>query len=125
LDLYTYDNSANFCIKGLATRPTPKFEMTITPGIHLGITGQISNDGEVNATNVNWTIKVTGGIFGRIHKEKTEIITTLPVGKEETMDFGSLFGLGSISIMITAESDEGVFYQTKVDGIQLLIFTKV
>jgi hypothetical protein len=67
----------------------------------------VSNTGSADATNVDVTITVTGGILGRINKTKTETIASLVIDDEVTITTdGLIFGLGTISLSATASCAE-------------------
>jgi hypothetical protein len=75
---------------------------TISGG--LRITAEIKNTGIVNSTEVNWTIILKGLVlFG---KENTGTITTIIPGITSNVTTGLIFGLGKISITVTAADAE-------------------
>lgn len=124
-DLYEYNNTANFCIKGLTVGPIPQLNISLKQGFGFGTTCTIKNGGAANATNVSWTITITGGLLNRIHKEKTGTIASMTMGSGDTVKSDILFGFGSIIIVVTVGSNEGAYNQKTVNGIQLLLLTKV
>ncbi len=69
-----------------------------------GITADVQNIGEYNATNVTWSITATGGLFKRINASATGEVTVLVVGASEPMNSGIFFGFGKINIVITAKA---------------------
>ena len=69
----------------------------------------VKNIGTADAANVSVTIKVTGGILGRINKTKTQTISTLAIDQEVTVTTdGMIFGLGTIQLTATASCPEAV-----------------
>lgn len=126
-DLTTFNSTANFCIKGLETYEgvPPNLEINLTHGIGLGVRSGIKNIGTGAATNVQWNITVTGGIFHLINKEKTDTIPTLNFGEEQSISLGMFLGLGKILVTITVSCDEIPSLQLKADGKQLVIFTDI
>jgi len=118
-DLYDLDKTANFCIKGLATRDIPKLNITIKPGFGLGINLIVTNNGLDDATYVPWMITVKGGFLGMISKRKTGTID-IPAGESKTVSTGMFLGLGSIVISTRVD-----IYAKTVNGTQLLIFSIV
>jgi hypothetical protein len=69
-----------------------------------GITADVQNIGEDNATNVTWSITATGGLFKRINASATGAATVLVVGESEPMNSGIFFGFGKINMVITASA---------------------
>jgi len=95
---------------------------SITGG--LGVTTIISNIGDANATNVTYTLTVTGGILNLINVTvtgKTHINNGLGI----KIDTGIFFGLGPIEINVTAECDEGSSDEETADGMQIIFFSIV
>ena len=86
----------------------------------LGVSAVIKNDGELDASEVDWSITVTGGIFGLINKTVTGNISSLPAGEEVIVKSGLLLGIGSINITVQAESEIKT-----ATGKQIIIFTTV
>jgi hypothetical protein len=67
----------------------------------------VKNVGSADATNVDVTITVTGGILGRINKTKTETIPSLAIDQEVAVTTdGMIFGLGTIALTATASCPE-------------------
>ena len=124
-DLYDFNDTANFCIKGLATRAMPKMQLSITPGFGLGVKGTIQNNGDGNATQVTWNLTVTGGFLGLIHKQKTETIPFLGIGQDEDVSLGMIIGLGAITVTLEVTTDEGTYSVKTAEGTQFIIFTIV
>ncbi|MCJ7698140.1 MAG: exo-alpha-sialidase, partial [Thermoplasmata archaeon] len=85
----------------------------ITLGNFTGGLGKVSipvkNIGDADATNVNVTVTVVGGILGRINKTKTQVIPTLAMNQEVTVTTdGFIFGLGKVQLTATARCPEAV-----------------
>ncbi|MEA2054214.1 MAG: sialidase family protein [Candidatus Thermoplasmatota archaeon] len=66
----------------------------------MGISATITNTGTEDASNMDWSIELTGLIF--IGKETTGTIDSLPAGGEEAIKSGLVFGIGPTTITITA-----------------------
>jgi hypothetical protein len=67
----------------------------------------VKNVGSADATNVDVTITVTGGLLGRINKTKTETIPSLAIDQEVAVTTdGLIFGLGTIALTATASCPE-------------------
>jgi len=74
----------------------------------IGIKAAIKNVGVVPADNIEWSILVTGGIFGRVNKSATGSVAELVVDATEAISIGMFFGLGEIQIEIKAHADNAV-----------------
>ncbi|MCJ2534022.1 MAG: C25 family cysteine peptidase, partial [Candidatus Thermoplasmatota archaeon] len=91
----------------------------------FGVEAMIKNTGDADATGVEWTITVTGGIFDLINKTFSGTIQELAVDEEATVNSNIFLALGPIKIAITAECNEGSFTDKTAEGTQLLFFTKI
>ncbi len=91
----------------------------------FGVEAMIKNTGDADATGVEWTITVTGGIFDLINKTFSGTIQELAVDEEVTVNSNIFLALGPIKIAITAECNEGSFTDKTAEGTQLLFFTKI
>jgi len=79
---------------------------TASPG---KISFTVKNIGDANATKVNASISVVGGVFGRIDSKKTVEYPMLAIGQQKTLTTdGFLFGLGRITITVSAHCSEAV-----------------
>lgn len=86
----------------------------------MGVSATIKNTGTADATDVEWTLIINGGMLGMINKEISGTISNLAVGAETTISSGLIVGLGAIEITATADTA-----QETVSGKQILIFTMV
>jgi len=69
----------------------------------FGVTTNIRNIGEVNASDVNIIITVTGGLFGKFDKSfTTGVVLITP--SESTQYRAVPFRIGNIEILVTAEA---------------------
>jgi hypothetical protein len=92
----------------------------------LGVTTTVQNIGIAPATNVSWTITVTGGLLGLINKTAGDTITSLAAGEvSNPLKTGLFFGFGPITITATVTCDQGVSVEKTASGTQLIIFTLV
>jgi hypothetical protein len=92
--------------------------ISVTGG--LGVTAVIKNEGTEAATNVAWTLSVTGGILGLINKNKGDTFATIGIGEEKTVKSGLIIGLGTIYVTVTADSAT-----ENIEGKQWIIFTSI
>jgi hypothetical protein len=105
--------------------PAPKLTITITPGFGIGVKAVVKNNGNAVGTDVDWEIKVIGGIFGRINKTASGTIASLAIGAEESISSDMILGLGSITITAKAICVDSTAPPQTKDGTQLFIFTSV
>ncbi len=85
----------------------------------IGVSAVIKNVGDADATDVPYTMTVTGGLLGLINKEVEGTIDVAADG-EETISSGIILGIGAITITV----EVGLASET-VEGTQLLIFTMI
>ncbi len=74
----------------------------------IGVSADIKNIGEGPATDVEYTMTVQGGILGRIDKSASGTTAELAPGSAATVSSGIIFGLGKITIEITANAANAV-----------------
>ena len=100
------------------------------PNIQIGtiagglgkVTMEVKNIGDADATNVDWTITVTGGILKRINVTSTGTIATVAAGATETVKTDKfIFGLGAISISLRAGSSSA----SKTGKVLLFFVTSI
>ena len=97
---------------------------SITGGTKVSAT--ITNTGGTAATNVKWTMEITGGILKRINKTYTDTILTLdPASPQPIQSTGLILGLGKITITISAVCDEGASKQVSIEGKVFIFFIKI
>ena len=65
----------------------------------------ISNEGDAEATNVEWSITIKGGILGLINATSEGIIPSLAIGEKVTVQTDQVvFGLGPVEIIVSAST---------------------
>jgi hypothetical protein len=105
-----------------------KFAHTSAPHIEIGtvaggigkVTMEIKNTGDGDASNVAWSIGVTGGILNKINVQSAGVLPTLAAGASTTVQTNkTIFGLGKLSISLSADQATA----TKTGKI-LLIFVR-
>ena len=105
--------------------PLPILNITEIKG-GLGVSATIKNTGDAAATDVAWSITVTGGFLGRIDKTVEDTIASLAVDEEsDPLSTGLFFGLGKIAIEVTAVCNEGSSDSETETGTQIIIFTRI
>jgi len=71
----------------------------------IGVNAEVKNIGENDANNLEYTMTVTGGILGMINKTVSDTITELAPDETIPIYSGFIFGLGPITINVTAKAD--------------------
>ncbi len=99
--------------------PPNTFNITIKPGLGVGITVMVENTGVQDAINEPWTITVKGGLLGRIDKNANGTVD-IPAAGSKTLKTGMLFGFGAITISATIANE----VQT-AKGTQILFLSLV
>ncbi|MCK5112956.1 MAG: Zn-dependent exopeptidase M28, partial [Thermoplasmatales archaeon] len=66
----------------------------------------IKNTGLAEADDINWQITLDGGLI-LLGKETTGTIQTIPIGGEEEVRSGLIFGFGQTRVTVTADILEG------------------
>lgn len=102
------------------TIPQPELSIEDIAG-GFGINAVIKNTGEGDATDVEWSISLDGGLI-IIGKETKGTITTIAADDEEAIKSSLIFGIGRATITITAECFEGVSDEETASGLVILFF---
>jgi hypothetical protein len=100
----------------------PTLDINIT-NVFPRICATITNNGEAAATNLSWSISVTGGLLGRINSKefgRTNVLESME--HINVSNARMIFGFGKIILTVSATCDEGVDATEKVDGFLFLFF---
>jgi PKD repeat protein len=120
----TAQDTTTVNITGYIPKPTLVLS-SLTGGTGI-VSAVIKNTGDGAATNVQWTITVTGGIFHRINKTFTGNIATFDPGADQTITTtGKIFGLGAITVAVSATCNEGSSSTLSGTGKIFIIFIKI
>jgi hypothetical protein len=87
----------------------------------FGITSSVKNTGTGDATDVEWSITLDGGLI-ILGKETTGSIATIAAAGEEEIKSGLIFGIGKPTITVFAECAEGKTAEANATGFVLLFF---
>jgi hypothetical protein len=68
----------------------------------FGVSAVIENTGNADATNVQWSIELEGGII-ILGKKTTGTIPTLAAGESVTIKSSFIFGIGKTTVVVTAD----------------------
>lgn len=74
----------------------------------LGIKADVSNIGDIDARNIQWSIQAMGGLLKRVNVSATGTSISLVAGSSINIIVGIFFGFGRINIMITAEAENAL-----------------
>lgn len=99
----------------------PNLEIGNITGKLFKVSTVIRNIGGVDATKVNWSITLDGGVILR-GKETTGNILCIPAGDETTISSSLIFGFGKTTITVTAECAEGSSDTDTRDAFVLMFF---
>ena len=80
----------------------PKLDIEPISGGLFKVSTVIKNTGAVEATSVNWSITLDGGLI-LLGKETSDTILTIPAGGEQPINSGLILGLGQTKVTVTAE----------------------
>lgn len=74
----------------------------------MGVKADVSNIGGNDATNVEWTMKATGGLLKRVNASGTGTSPSLTAGASLPISLGGFIGFGKITIVITAKAQNAI-----------------
>jgi hypothetical protein len=95
------------------------FSIDIAGG--LGVTANITNNGIINATNIQWTTTLTGGLIF-LGKTKSGTITSLAAGSSAIATDKPILGFGKTTIQIDVTCAEGATVTKTATGFVFLFF---
>lgn len=72
----------------------------------LNVNAVIQSVGTEDATDIDWTIHVVGGMLGFIDITVSDTIPYLPVGEEVIVSTGLILGFGRVVVTVTASDEE-------------------
>jgi len=107
----------------ISDEPIPVIKIGNISGGLFKINTVIRNIGGVDATRVNWSITLDGGVI-LLGKETSGSISSIPVGDEKTISSGLILGFGKTVITATAECNESSDTKEQ-EAFVLLFFIKV
>ena len=85
----------------------------------LGVHAKIVNEGEYQATNIDWSISVTGGLFRQINATTTDYLSQIAVGDDVSISSDIIIGLGPITIDIYASGQNAGIVSEQKQGFLL------
>jgi hypothetical protein len=83
---------------------SPYLDIIKIKGGFAKVSADIQNIGSLNATEVNCSISVVGGILGFINIFDEETLETLAIEEKKTVTADKIFGLGKITVTVTASA---------------------
>ncbi len=95
------------------------FEIEDITGGLFKVSAAIKNTGDAEATNVQWSIKLTGGII-ILGKESTDTIPTIAAGETSVVSSNLILGFGKTIITVSAETAT-----RSLNATVLLVFIKI
>lgn len=109
----------DMCFKTYGIEET-ELEIEMTNGI--GLSFIIRNIGNETAYELEWSINVTGGIFGLVNISVTGSLPELLVGEEIIASSGVFLGLGPIKITVSAWALNAQKVTGSTDAILVIFF---
>lgn len=106
------------------TTALPVLRLSLTQG-GLGITATLTNTGIAAATNISWTMNVTGGILGHMHIQKRGTFDSVSSGVTMFVKGRGIIGVGPATITLSATCAQGVSAQTSGHGIIYLFWVQL
>ena len=97
--VFTILNEGVYLYKYTITQPAVEIE-NITGGL-LKVTAVITNTGSADATDVDWSINLNGGLI-LLGKETTGTAATIPAGGQVEVTSGLILGFGKTTITVFA-----------------------
>ena len=102
----------------------PSLDINITD-VFPRISASIINTGEAVATNLSWSISVTGGLLGRINSTSSGLTGVLEGLEQVNVSTTKMIiGFGKVTMTVSATCDEGVAASKTADGFVFLFFIK-
>jgi len=125
-EIQIQSNGGNNVFQVIVTIGTmPVFEIREIKGGLFNIKTVIANRGTADAADVTWQITIYGNGFVLRGKETTGTITTLPMGKEQTLSTGMILGFGDVTIMVIIYNHDAAPLMKKFSGRLVLFYIKI
>jgi hypothetical protein len=112
-------NATGSTTKTVEVSEAVNFTINITGG--FGVTAEITNTGVINATDIQWTFVLTGGLV-LLGKTKSGTITTLAAGAPAIIKDKPIFGFGKTTIQVEVTCAENVSVTKIATGKVFLFF---
>ncbi|MCK4416379.1 MAG: PKD domain-containing protein, partial [Thermoplasmatales archaeon] len=101
---------------------TPYTKVEQIYGGFFKVNAVIRNLGEIEATNIQWSITLDGGII--LGRETTGTIPNIPPGGNVTVNSNLILGFGEITVTAKAEITENTHEKTN-NGFAYFLYIKV
>ena len=103
----------------------PQLDISVINGGIGKLSAFIQNDGPGNATNVQWSINLDGGLI-LLGKETTGSVAEINVGDRVEIQSGFIFGIGNTKVIIYAEPQlESASDTREQSAIMFFIYTHI
>jgi hypothetical protein len=120
---FTFNPSGSQSNTTAEGKGTPKLAVENIKGRFAKVSADIRNTGDDDATSVQWSITVKGGILKRIDSRSTGTINTLSKQSITTVQSDRIpLGLGRVEITVTVKASGNVAVTQTAQGFKLLIF---
>ncbi len=105
----------------LATLSSPVLNIDISRGI--GVSVEVKNSGEVDATNVFLDVHVKGGIIGGISQNASDSLSVLPADNASSLSVRIIpFGFGKVEVNVIVVAENHIQITDAKSGIVFFIF---
>ncbi len=121
VDLYEFNETANFCIKGLCNSNS-QIEIKINDGVGLKI--DLLNNGSKNAADIDVNFEINGGFLNKININDGYHIDSILTGESKTIEI-PVKGFGLIDISFEVNGSEIETISKTLDGFIFIIYLKI
>jgi len=94
-------STQNSQIERIKNSQTVQLEIEVITG-GIGVSALIRNIGDEDATDINWSIELSGGII-LIGKDKRGVLPKISANDSENIEIPFVLGLGKTTIAVTVE----------------------
>jgi hypothetical protein len=113
------ENATGVTTKTVQVNGSLNFDIVITGG--FGAKAVITNTGTMNATKVQWTFTLTGGVI-LLGKTKSATVISLPAGASTTVKDTLILGFGKTTLTVEVACAEGASVSKSTTGMVILFF---
>lgn len=113
-----YDAESAWSVPLITTIFAPELDIGLISGGLFKVSAIIKNMGEVDATNISWSINLDGGVW--IGGKTADSLSYLAAGSEETVSSNFIIGFGKTVVTVSASIPESS--ATRSQGGRIYLF---